>query len=291
MCSSDLKDTTNPWDVPTNADIADQTHLQSGHVNYTHPANNIADPFLSAYSAKAVPVDVALGKIDSLDINWGEATVSLWYRLLNCGFRLPASAGTDCFLNRIHSRLPGSDRAYVKIDGAFSYGEWIKNLRAGRSFVTNGPMLEFTLGNQSLGQTLRLPATDTVPVRASAAAPFPLARVELVYNGAVVATGSLSTDRLRGTLEQPVKIESSGWLGFRAFGEDQSQAHTSPIYVEVAGKPAASHQDAEYFLQWIDRLEAMLKERDRLSTPELKKHVELQLNAARAVYRKQVPAP
>src|SRR5207247_10986953 len=53
--SSDLKDTTNPWDVPTNADIADQTHLQSGHVNYTHPANNIADPFLSAYSAKAVP--------------------------------------------------------------------------------------------------------------------------------------------------------------------------------------------------------------------------------------------
>ncbi|PYV92843.1 MAG: hypothetical protein DMG05_03350 [Acidobacteria bacterium] len=286
-----FKDTTNPWDVPTNADIADQTHLQSGHVNYTHPANNIADPFLSAYSAKAVPVDVALGKIDSLDINWGEATVSLWYRLLNCGFRLPASAGTDCFLNRIHSRLPGSDRAYVKIDGAFSYGEWIKNLRAGRSFVTNGPMLEFTLGNQSLGQTLRLPATDRVPVRASAAAPFPLARVELVYNGAVVATGSLSTDRLRGTLEQPVKIESSGWLGFRAFGEDQSQAHTSPIYVEVAGKPAASHQDAEYFLQWIDRLEAKLKERDRLSTPELKKHVELQLNAARAVYRKQVPAP
>src|SRR5206468_12194763 len=59
-----FKDTTNPWDVPTNADIADQTHLQSGHVNYTHPANNIADPFLSAYSAKAVPVDVALGKID-----------------------------------------------------------------------------------------------------------------------------------------------------------------------------------------------------------------------------------
>jgi hypothetical protein len=147
-------------------------------------------------------------------------------------------------------------------------------------------MLEFTLGDQSLGQTLHLPATDRVPVRASATAPFPLARVELVYNGAVVATGSLSTDRLRGTLEQPVKIEGSGWLGFRAFGEDQSQAHTSPIYVEVAGKPAASHQDAEYFLQWIDRLEAKLKERDRLSTPELKKRVELQLNAARAVYRK-----
>lgn len=281
-----FKDTTNPWDVPTNADIAEQTHWQGGHVNYTHPANNITDPFLSAYSAKAVPVDVALGKIDSLDINWGEATVSLWYRLLNCGFHLPACAGTDCFLNRIRSRLPGSDRAYVKIDGAFSYGEWIKNLRAGRSFVTNGPMLEFTLGGQALGQTLRLSSADTVPVRASATAPFPLARLELVYNGAVVATGSLSTDRLNGKLEQPIKIESSGWLGLRAFGEDRTQAHTSPVYVEVAEKPTASRKDAEYFLQWIDRLEAKLKERDRIPTSELKRRVELQLNAARTVYRK-----
>jgi TolB protein len=175
-----FKDTTHPWDVPTNADIADQTHLQGGHVNYTHPANNPQDPFLSAYSAKALPVDVALGKIDSLDINWGEATVKLWYRLLNCGFRLPASAGTDCFLNRIRSRLPGSDRAYVKIDGAFSYPEWIRSLRGGHSFVTSGPMLEFTAGGQSLGETIRLAAASSVPVRASAVSQFPLERVELI---------------------------------------------------------------------------------------------------------------
>src|SRR5581483_10433613 len=31
-----LKDTTNPWDIPTNADVADRTHWQQGHVNYTH---------------------------------------------------------------------------------------------------------------------------------------------------------------------------------------------------------------------------------------------------------------
>jgi TolB protein len=281
-----FKDTTNPWDVPTNADIADQTHVQGGHVNYTHPASNVADPFLSAYSAKAVPVDVALGKIDSLDVNWGEATISLWYRLLNCGFQLPASAGTDCFLNRIRSRLPGSDRAYVKIDGDFSYGEWIKNLRTGRSFFTNGPMLEFSLGDKSLGQTLRLAGAGDVPVRASALSQFPLDRVELVYNGNVVATGQLSPDHLRGLIEQPVKIGRSGWLSFRAFGDNQSQAHTSPIYVEVAGKPTASRGDAEYFLQWIERLEAKLKERGRVPKPELKEHVEWQLNAARAVYRK-----
>ena len=42
--------------------------------------------------------------------------------------------------------LPGSDRAYVKIEGDFSYDGWVKGLKAGRSFVTNGPILEFTPG-------------------------------------------------------------------------------------------------------------------------------------------------
>ena len=64
------------------------------------------------------------------------------------------------------------------------------------------------------------------------------------------------------------------------------QAHSSPIYVEVAGQPAHSKADAEYFLAWIDRLEAQLKKRDRVPSADLKNHVEGQLNAARAVYRK-----
>ena len=281
-----FKDTTNPWDTPTNSDIADQTHLQGGLVNYTHPAENVSDPFLSAYSAKSVPVDVALGKIDSLDINWGEATIALWYRLLNCGFKLPASAGTDCFLNRIRSGLPGSDRAYVTIDGPFSYPAWIQNLRAGRSFVTNGPVLEFSLGGKSLGETLHLPKADMVAVQASAMASSPLKRVELVYNDSVLVPGSLSADRLSGTLRQSVRVEKSGWLSFRAYGEDKSQAHTGAIYVDVAGRPAASRKDAEYFLQWIDRLEAKLKERSRLPSVELRTRVESQLEAARTVYRK-----
>ena len=90
-------------------------------------------------------MDAALGKVDSIDVMGSNhaAALPLWYRLLNCGFRIPASAGTDCFLNRIPSRLPGADRVYVHIDGAFTYEKWIEGLKAGRTFVTNGPMLEF----------------------------------------------------------------------------------------------------------------------------------------------------
>jgi len=271
-------DTTNPWDSPTNADVADHTHLQGGHVNYTHPAANAKDPYLSAYSGKSLPVDVALGKIDSLDINWSyEPTLSLWYRFLNCGFRVPASAGTDCFLNRIRSRLPGIDRAYVKIDGPFTYDAWVKGLKAGRSFVSNGPILDFEPGG-----SVRGPATVTV--KASASSQVPIDRFELVVNGEVAASGTLSADKRSAVLDQTVSLERSGWYGVRVFAGRQ-QAHSSPVYVEVPGKPAGSKADAEFFLGWIDRLEAQLKKRDRVPSEELKKHVAEQLNAARAVYR------
>jgi len=278
--------TTNPWDVPTNADIADLAHLQGAHVTFTHPASNAADPFAGAYAAKSLPVEVALGKIDSIDLNHSfEAAVPLWHRLLNCGFRLPASAGTDCFLNRIHSQLPGWARAYVKLDGPFSYGEWVQGLKAGRSFVTSGPWLELEAAGKGLGGTIELGASGTVAVRAAAVYRTPLKRVEVAVNGAVAATGTLSPDRLQGSIDQTVQIERSGWLGLRAFAADGTEAHSSPIYVVVAGRPAASRPDAEYFLAWIDRLGALLRERARVPSPELLARVERLLDEARAVYQ------
>jgi hypothetical protein len=60
----------------------------------------------------------------------------------------------------------------------------------------------------------------------------------------------------------------------------------SPIYVEVAGKPATSREDAEFFLQWIERLSVATRVRDRIPSAALRKHVEEQLEAARGVYAK-----
>jgi hypothetical protein len=289
-------DTTNPWDIPTNADIADRTHLQNGLVNYTHIAQNAADPYLGAYTAKGLPIDAALGKIDSLDINNSySGSVPLWYRLLNCGFRLPATAGTDCFLNRIRSRLPGSDRAYVLIDGDFSYGRWIEGIRAGRSFVTNGPFLELSAGGKGLGETIRLAVPGDVRVVAKAWSRFPLERVELVHDGEVVATAKVAGNGSRwdAVHEQSLHIERSGWLALRAAGPAHpdnpggpSYAHTSAIYCDVEGRPAQAGDDAEFFLAWIDRLQAAVRARDRIPSPELKAHVQAQFAAAREVYKR-----
>lgn len=287
-----FKGTTNPWDIPTNSDIADRAHLQHALVNYTHGAQNAQDPYAGAYTGKSIPLDVALGKIDTMDLNASYAgTIPLWYRLLNCGFRVAPSAGTDTFLNKIPSRLPGADRAYVKLDGEFSYAAWIAGLKAGRSFISSGPMLEFTVDEQVSGETVKLASPRKVRIVAEATSQFPLDKVEVVYNGEVVSSANLTADKLSGDASGEIMIPKSGWLSLRATGPqhpDHSgsplEAHAAPVYVEVAGKRAASKEDAEYFLAWLDRLSVFIRQRDRIPSEELKQHVERQFEAARAVY-------
>ncbi len=291
-----FKDTTNPWDIPTNADIAERTHWQKGHVNYTHPIQNPDKPFENPYAAKGLPIDVALGKIDSLDLNNAYVgTVPIWYRLLNCGFRLPPSAGTDCFLNRIFSQLPGGDRVYVQVKGPLSYDGWIEGLKAGRSFVSNGPMLELAIDEKGPGDVLQIPAARKLKVRAKARSQYPLAGVELVYNGQVAVTARLGPDDLSSDIEQELLVDRSGWLALRATGRPGGPgqadrpvpalfAHTGPIYVEVAGAPVRSAADARFFLSWIDDLNLIVRSRDRVPNDELRRHVQNQVEAARAVY-------
>jgi hypothetical protein len=288
-----FRGSTNPWDTPSNADIADRTHWQKGVVNYTHVSQS-EDWSKTPYAAKALPIDAALGKVDTLDINntWA-ASVPLWYRLLNCGFRIPATAGTDVFLNRVGSNLPGGDRVYVHAGAALDYAEWIDGLKAGRSFVTNGPMLTFTVNGSEPGRVLKLDEKPKVRVKATARSQFPLTKAELVHNGRVIATLPLAADKLSAELDQEVVLEGGGWLAFRADGPgtvdtalSTLNAHTNPVYVEAGGVGYRSAAEARAFLKWIDQFELALRSRDRFPTAKLREQALEQLQAAREVYAK-----
>src|SRR5262245_32911104 len=283
--------TTNPHDTPSNADIADRAHWQKGVVNYTHVSQG-DDWSKTPYAAKAIPIDVALGKIDTLDINnsWA-GSVPLWYRLLNCGFRVPATAGTDVFLNRIGSNLPGGDRVYVHLDGPLSYARWVDGLKAGKSFVTSGPMLTFTADGKEPGAVLKFGEKPKVRVKATARSAFPLAKAELVHNGKVIVTARLADDRLTATLDQEVTLDRGGWLAFRADGPGTGDtatpalnAHANPVYVEAGGMVHRSEEEARAFLKWIDQFEILLRARNRFPTEKLRNQAQQQIEAARVVY-------
>jgi hypothetical protein len=245
-----------------------------------------------------MPIDIALGKVDSIDVMGSnhQANLPVWYRLLNCGLRIPASAGTDCFLNRIVSRLPGSDRVYVHCPEIFSYRDWIANLRAGRTFVTNGPMLRFLIDGQEAGATVKLAAPGRVRLVGEAKSQFPLEKLEVITGGQVVATASASDDPQRLTMNQELPIDRSGWIALRARGRRvlgvqaaELFAHTTAIYVEVAGRPVRSPEDAEYFIRWIQRLRDDVRARDRIPATQ-QAHVEQQMTRALEFYRRLASA-
>lgn len=287
--------TTNPWDVPTNADIAKRTRAIGGTASYTHPTANRADPYNQPYAAKGLPVDVAAGVIDVMDVmGWVyEAATPLWYRTLNCGFRIPAAAGTDVFLNRIVASPPGWGRVYVHLPDGLDYAAWVRGVKVGRSFVSNGPVLEFDVNGKTMGDTLALAAPGKVRVKGRAQSQHPIDKLELILDGAIAATGVVAADKLSAILDAEVAIERSGWIALRVSGPSASGwmganwgmgAHTNPVWLEVKDRPQDTRAEAEYFLAWIDRLEADVKKRDRLP-PGGVDHVAQHLAFAREVYR------
>jgi hypothetical protein len=129
-----------------------------------------------------------------------------------------------------------------------------------------------------------------VRVKAKAWWQFPLAKAELVQDGKVIDTKTFTADKPGGDWEVEVECQHSGWLALRASGPPhadhpagEGQAHTGVVYVDIAGRPAKARSDAQFFLKWIDRLEVVVRERDRIPAEE-KAHVQGQLEAARKVF-------
>lgn len=176
-----------------------------------------------------------------------------FYRYLNLGLRVPFSTGTDWFVYDFA-------RVYVPIDGEFTSDQWLAELRAGRSFITNGPLLELETERAHLGDTLTLVAPNRVTFVGRGMGRLDFGGLELVYNGKVAhrvpATreGSYYAADLRHGLE----IREPGWVALRIPLETQQSelgrplfAHTSPIYVEVAGQSIFRKRVAEEMLAEI----------------------------------------
>jgi hypothetical protein len=71
--------------------------------------------------------------VPELEANDG---LRLWYRYLNCGFPLTATAGTDKMTTFV---TVGANRLFAHVQGEFTYENWIGAMKQGRTFVTNSP--------------------------------------------------------------------------------------------------------------------------------------------------------
>lgn len=185
-----------------------------------------------------------------------------YYRYLNIGLKVPFSTGTDWFIYDF-------SRVYVMSDRAITPREWLDRLAEGRTYITNGPLLEFTVDGQAIGATLDLDEPRDVTVRASAIGRADFHRLELIHNGTVVATATsrVSDGHFAAQMEQRVAIDGPAWLAIRtppppAPERDGAAAnrfpaneyggklfsHTSPIYVRFAGRDVFDSETARGLL-------------------------------------------
>ena len=146
---------------PDNAHVLRRVHEQGGIGGYVHPFGlRHRDPDeAGAGSARELPVDAILGVADFVDVAciWSDelGTAEIWYRLLNTGSRIPATAGTDVMSDIWRHPAVGTTRTYVYTgEDHLHYDAWADSIAAGRAFVTSGPMLTLDVSGMGMGEEL-----------------------------------------------------------------------------------------------------------------------------------------
>jgi hypothetical protein len=251
------------------------------------------------------PTWIASGKVDSIGIAnnhmcrsqvypgeaWGKArdekrlppplgngqwTQEIYYHILNCGFRIPPSAGSA---SGVLPNPVGYNRVYVNVEGELTWEKWWAGLKAGRSFVSNGPLLLATANGKMPGSVFTSPEAIQIKFDVSLMSLDKVPAIEVVRDGHVEATVKVEKPAdFRKTII--VEFKESGWFLVRAVAENNKTyrfASTAPFYVEVGkNKSHVSKGSATFFKNWtderIERLRAALK--DEQQAEVLKPHAE-----------------
>ena len=108
--------------------------------------------------------------------------------------------------------------------------------------MTTGPLLIFRADGHVPGEEISLGSGGgTAEVEVEARSYVPFHRVEVVFNGRVVASREVNSGTRELTLKEKVQVPGVGWLAARCAsklgpttgGRFGVQAHTSPVYVLV----------------------------------------------------------
>ena len=215
------------------------------------------------------------GKIDGVEMtSWGNLyggidpySLTDWYRYLNNGYFVAAVGGTD---KMSAGTAVGAVRTYARIDQdqAFTYDAWKQAVRKGHTFVTYGPLLDFTVDGEPMGERIQMsPSGGTVDVTWEAASvTVPMSRIELVVNGEIRESLAVSGQHADG--HWSVKLEKSSWLALLVRGHypDKPEiitAHSSPVMVDVEGSEMYAAADAVTIL---DQIEGALAYLDTIGT-------------------------
>jgi len=258
-------DESDDW---TLTDWCDQCHRKGGLVIglnafkgvLDHHQEILADCLLGKVDALMVMDDLAIHRCAELH----QSGLALWSALQTCGIRIPLVGGSGKASN---CDLLGNTRTYAKMlsNEPFTYRNWIEAVRAGRTFVTTGPVISLEVNGQGPGEIIDLATpNETIRVVAVARASSEFESLEIMVNGKMAKSVVPAEGKKEAVLEFEMAIAETSWIVARCGGPfnwprfSPIAAITSPVYVRVAGQPvranvatvAALSRDLDYMLEW-----------------------------------------
>jgi hypothetical protein len=308
------------WDLPilkwakAQGAVAGFAHSGWGLEVKTDQLPNYEMPQFDGIGANEYIVDVTQDAVDFISAVDTPAVweLNIWYHTLNSGFRTRIGGETD--FPCIYAERVGMGRSYVQLDGRLDYDAWVKGIREGRAYVSDGRshLMDFRVDGLAVGtqgSELKLDAPHKVRVTARVAAllaavpdeavrgkrqdqtPYwdiERARIgdtrevplEVIVNGRAVARKNILADGSLREVSFDVFIERSSWVALRIL----PSSHTNPVFVIVGGKPIrASRRSAEWCLAAVDQ--CWSRKGPKISVRE-RAEAERAYEAARRTYRR-----
>ena len=216
---------------------------------------------------RGVVLTAPTGLLDFIEIlQGGRLVTDAWYRLLNLGMKVKPGAGTDW----PYTDIPGTVRYYVKTKGPnFDLDAWYRNFLEGRTFITNGPMVDLTVNGAGLGEEVHVPRGSKLRIEANARLNpdlDKLDKLELIVLGDSVKTQMADGKSDHVEMKTELIADHSMWIAVKATGKRQlpgniTVAHTAPVYVVVGDEPTWKRQDVPTICNELQKeLAAMLTE-------------------------------
>ncbi|GAB2568061.1 hypothetical protein GCM10027190_17280 [Spirosoma areae] len=254
--------------------VFDELHKRGGLTGYAHQAE-------SFHGYRGLTLDGLRGKVDMLEllqycVSSQPLRTQQYYHMLDLGFRLTATAGSDfpwCGHDHNlpeHSARIGNARFYTYLSGPFTPEAWQRGVAAGHTFVTSGPLLDFRVNNALPGDQIRLKKGNNLVISAQAyghSAQMPLEAIELIAHGRVlkrVTKNEMGQSASHLTVTLDLKSVHQGlWIAARCYGDSTQAAHTTPVYVTVDGGGFHNPETAGYYLtqseKYLQELEQELE--------------------------------
>ena len=256
--------------------LLDRIHELNGITGYAHQGE-------SFHGYRGMTMDILDNKVDFLEIlqfcvEGGPLLVKHYYHFLDLGYKITATAGSDFPWCGIGPRFGvdgpdwnariGNVRFYTYLGKEFSYDLWKQELKAGHTFVSSGPMIDFKVNGNLPGDQVDVQKNSVLSIEAKGyghAGQVPLSRLEIIAHGKVIGSATpgdagQSADHLSIQIELPV--DRGIWIAARCYAGPNQAAHTTPIYVTINGNGFLNPETCDNYLElnekYLDELEAEL---------------------------------